>query len=445
MNKQSTNRDELIELYFLQSLSDEQNAELVESLESDKTARDRFRRAAQIDAELRHRSDRSTAPIEVRPKLASSGRRPILKLAAIAASILLITSIAWFVLQQPNRPFIATTAALSVVSGDVHIVGRDGVRRPGSVGDSIRSQDTLQVSGEDSYAGVTFSDQTSVTLVRQSAATFSYDAGKQVTVHSGKLVANVSPQPAGHPMVMTTSQVRVDVLGTRFAVAADESTTDLAVQSGQVRVTRASGSESVIVENGERTQTKVSEQMVVSEAPPSPNTWLMDFEAGVPSGWLGDPVTDELPQGSQGAVKPVFRPEYSSQTVQAPENWTLGLFTVEATTHVHVTFKMSRPDWLNVFSQVRSSNFETSNLMLCNSAPFMRAKPDTWYTMTLPIQKWRRKQKQTTEFSDGQPPVAGEVIYGLSISSVGKERGLVVDRIWVTTDGPGKFVMELVE
>lgn len=65
--------------------------------------------------------------------------------------------------------------------------------------------------------------------------------------------------------------------------------------------------------------------------------------------------------------------------------------------------------------------------------------------MTIPAQEWKRKQKAATEFSNGQPPVAGEVFYGMAISSVGEDRGLVVDRIWVTTDGPGKITMEKVE
>jgi len=439
--KRHSNVNELIELYFLRSISDEQKTELVAVLENSKSARDRFRQAARIDAELRHLSNRDESHSVAR----STVRPTTMILAALAASVLLIGSVTWFARGAPDQVSVSMSAELSVVSGDVFIVGQDGVRRSGGVGDSIQPQDTLQVSGEDAFAGVTFSDKTSVTLVRHAAATFGYDAGKHVTVHSGKLVANVSPQPEGHPMILTTSQVRVDVLGTRFAVAADDSKTDIAVQSGQVRVTRADGPESIVVDNGKRVQSGTSDEMILTKTQPTPNTWSMSFELGVPEGWLGTPVTDELPSGSSCAAKAEFNPVFSNHAVQAPEDWTLGLFTVETNTHLHVTFKMSNPDWINFFSQVRASNFETSNLMLCNSAPFDHAKPDTWYTMTIPVQEWRRKQKGATEFSDGQPPVAGEVFYGLALSSVGDDRGLVVDRIWVTTDGPGTITMEPVE
>ena len=116
-----------------------------------------------------------------------------------------------------------------------------------------------------------------------------------------------------------------------------------------------------------------------------------------------------------------------------------GLQSVEVIddSHLHVTMKMEHPDWLNVFLMTRGPDETNPSWAMhnFNKVPFWPPKPNQWRTVTIPLAKFRRKRDGM--FYD-EPPLVGEVAYALSISATEPDRGLVVDRMWVTRGGPGE-------
>jgi hypothetical protein len=83
-------------------------------------------------------------------------------------------------------------------------------------------------------------------------------AAKQIRLESGQLFANVAKQPTGQPMVLSTPQARVTVVGTKFSLLVTENATDAAssltrlnVQEGVVRIERLVDSKTANVSAGE--------------------------------------------------------------------------------------------------------------------------------------------------------------------------------------------------
>ncbi len=76
-------------------------------------------------------------------------------------------------------------------------------------------------------------------------------AGKGVFVVEGALVAEVTKQPAGLPMILASPQAEVRVLGTRLAVSVNPAATQVEVREGRVRVTRRQDAASVELAAGQ--------------------------------------------------------------------------------------------------------------------------------------------------------------------------------------------------
>jgi len=85
---------------------------------------------------------------------------------------------------------------------------------------------------------------------------------------------------------------------------------------------------------------------------------------------------------------------------------------------------------------------DPTDLFQCNSSPFARAEPGVWYTMSIPINEWRRNDEARGGGFVGPPPKSGETVYMMSWSSRKVRRGLVIDRVWVTRGGAGKIEMK---
>ena len=437
---------ELIEQYFLGFLSEDEADELNCALLVNQPFRDRFRRAARLDAELRHVADEgNTSAVSGAEVCSTRTRYRGVMWGALAASILLAVGLALSSIisenELENDPRII---AAGDVIGDVHIVGLDGTTREALAGDSIASRETIRLSGEESLARVTYPDTTSVILVNNSSATLTHEKAKQVDVHRGTLVVHVANQPRNRPMILTTSQARVDVLGTDFLLTASDDATDLAVERGKVRVTRTRDAKSVIVDGGNKVVSNSSPELLVSKVKPTPVKWSMGFEDGVPAGWHGVAVQDGLPKGSHGAIQAVSDPKMNNFTIRAAQKWNDGYFMAHEDTHMHIIFKVENPNWINIFSLTRNEQFESS-LYMCNSGPFHEAKAGVWYEMTLPITKWKRKDFSLNRFIEGNPPSAKEIFYEMALSNVGEDRGLVVDRIWIARGGPGEVEMTKLE
>ncbi|MCI0460415.1 MAG: sigma-70 family RNA polymerase sigma factor [Gemmataceae bacterium] len=167
-----------------------------------------------------------------------------------------------------------------------------------------------------------------------------------------------------------------------------------------------------------------------------PVVWEEDFENGLPKDCSGRFVQDGLPRGSRGAAAAV-RMDRGTEGVffqiATPKLWDQGLFAVQNDSHFHFTFKMDRPGWMNVFLIARHGGHkgQHSGNYLFNDPHFWPRQPGQWRTLSIPFAQFRRAGS-----GQGPPPSATEVPYMVLFSSLA-DRGLVIDRMWVTRGGPG--------
>jgi ferric-dicitrate binding protein FerR (iron transport regulator) len=111
--------------------------------------------------------------------------------------------------------------------------------------------------------------------------------GKRLEILEGTIEADVSPQPAGRPMVLASPHLEVVVVGTLFTVAAAPDRTRVEVDKGAVRVTGRAGKKGLDVAEGTFV---VAETGVELKARPVPNEFSGglrngDFESGDLEGW----------------------------------------------------------------------------------------------------------------------------------------------------------------
>lgn len=120
---------------------------------------------------------------------------------------------------------LAAAACAVAIAGRLHAVGE----RAAPAGARL-SAGVLEL---DSRARVLVADGASVWLVRDDGA------GTVIRVERGTIVANVAPRAAGRPFVVEARDVRVEVVGTRFAVAvAADGVVGVRGDEGVVRVRR---------------------------------------------------------------------------------------------------------------------------------------------------------------------------------------------------------------
>ena len=350
---------------------------------------------------------------------------------ALVASLLAGAMISWWFFKTPG---LRTIGSLKLVSGDVRILAVGGEVRSAESGSLINSGDTVRASGERDQAVFAFADKTQITLIGDTSVTLTDGGQKSVVVHHGNLAVLARPQPTELPLVLATPTARVQVVGTQFLLEARRDHTDLSVIEGRVRVTRVDDNQSVEVSEGQRLLTKDRADFTVQDIPKPQERWELDFEDGLPTGMpRGRFVKDGLPAGSQGGVAAVRADlgKYGiTHEIATPESWSRGLFAVHDDSHLHFTYKMERPDWLNVFIIVREPNGPFAGNYLFNK-PVFRRRAGQWQTITIPLSEFK---KAGSEKGESLPT---HLIPFLVLFSSDNDRGLVIDRIWVTRGGPG--------
>lgn len=360
--------------------------------------------------------------------------------AIVLAAGLLCVGIAVLItlLTNPSdSPIPEAAPRIARVQGNVSIVGATGDVRDAAEGMELLPGQRLETQDRDSLTQLLYPDGTTLTLLRDTAMTRA-DNGRQVlTLHRGVVSAEVAPQRSANPMLLSTPTARVEVLGTRFALAARSARTELNVAEGRVKVTRVADGQSIEVAGGQSLVANGQAQLAVHDLN-RPAEWDVQFEAGLPQGWRGRAVETPGPNNSQGAVRPETEEnsEPRIHVIATSDEWVNGLFDIREKTHLHVTLKMETPNWLNVFFSARDADATKPSwaLHIFNEIPFWKQKPGEWRTITIPLSKFRRKRDGV--FRQESPKI-GDVAYELSISCTEDDRGLVVDRIWITHEGPG--------
>jgi RNA polymerase sigma factor (sigma-70 family) len=180
----------------------------------------------------------------------------------------------------------------------------------------------------------------------------------------------------------------------------------------------------------------------VKSPPVPPDVWEMDFErqregdlrhgrftaAALPRGSRGAAMAVRVDQGEEGVYFMLSVPK-----TRGP------LFTVHPDSHLHFTYRMDRPDWINLFLIACCPDGSHSSNYLFNKLDYSPRHSGKWRTVSIPVSRFRRL------YLDGVEPWKAEYPNLLIFSSPGADRGLVVDRVWVTRGGPGEVRYQAVD
>lgn len=220
-----------------------------------------------------------------------------------ASLLLLLAGIAWQ--QFGRKPSIAKITGLS---GSVYWTGNDGqVEDDISVGMEVGGG-TLEGAAPDSWAELTFLDGSKVTLSGKSMLTFSQQGQKELHLREGNITANVEPQPPNLPMLIHTRSAMLEVLGTRFNVEAELSSTMLNVNEGKVRIRKLNDNKAVEVVANHWVVASADRQLEPILVPDGVPRWRSQIELG-PDGTFGKWIPAD--QGSAArleAIPFVFSP-----------------------------------------------------------------------------------------------------------------------------------------
>lgn len=133
------------------------------------------------------------------------------------------------------------------VAGRVRVVEKGAPERDLVVGAFVSATQTLIAASEASVT-IAYSDSTTLTLARGGELRLE-SSPKRVFLQGGILVAEVAKQD--RDMVVETPHAEIRVLGTRFVLDAQESSTRVQVDSGRVRLKSLSNRRSIEVPAGE--------------------------------------------------------------------------------------------------------------------------------------------------------------------------------------------------
>jgi anti-sigma factor RsiW len=291
--------EELLTQYVGGQLTDEQERELEEQLNSSEILEKEFSefcRQRCLIAEALGAADAipkrrvlKIGPSPYRPPLMRPSKPRGAPWIRIAAAIAIMLVGGWF-FNRSLDPFgqigITDTssdepiAVMTVTQGEVAVIrrgtGTEAASRYSDLpaasrvgqGSEIQLHDRdLIVTGR-GLAVVTYKDGTSVHVRSYSQASLSEQTGdKRLMLYQGFAKANVSKQPHGLPMIVSTPQAEITVLGTAFMLETSEVRTDLEMTEGVVAVSLVNSDKAVRVSAGE-TLTATDGQLTLSGQEP---------------------------------------------------------------------------------------------------------------------------------------------------------------------------------
>jgi hypothetical protein len=172
--------------------------------------------------------------------------------------------------------------------------------------------------------------------------------------------------------------------------------------------------------------------------------WSEDFEGGAAKGWTGTMISNALPDGSRFGIAavPMEYPGGVAYGIRLPEDWNEGLFVVTQRSTLHATYQLRSSSGVNVFMHTISAEpggnrYEMYQLMRPRAFRWVGQR---WQTVSVPFSHFVRKVRVepggNLEFRGG-PPQSGELATTLIFSSP-TPLDLVIDRVWITPDGPNE-------
>ncbi len=228
---------ELIQGYLDGSLSEAQEAALTAWLKQDPAHLRDFTEALRFENDLRLAAEAEFRPgalgvfhptAEPRPRRRSPWWR-------YAAAITLLAGLPWLYLQI-SRP--REVVSVKEISGSLAWTGANGETRQFFASGDRLPPGMFETIGEGSRVTLAFRDGTRMDLRGDSRAVIAARRQKSIHLQSGSLRAQVSPQPAGKPLLVHTPTARLEVLGTVFSLFTVPRSTTMNVKQGRVKMER---------------------------------------------------------------------------------------------------------------------------------------------------------------------------------------------------------------
>ena len=212
-----------------------------------------------------------------------------------AASTAIVSLIMLSLLPRLFRQHDATIAIVTGVSGSHTWTGDQGeIVRDIAVGTELDGG-TIEGMAPDSWFELEFIDGSKVVIAGISMLTFADDGQKVLRLREGQLTADVNPQPPNRPMLVHTRTALIKVLGTRFDVHSELSSTVLNVSEGKVRLRRLSDGSEVDVPAEHLVIADDENKLIPELVPHSVSAWASDFNTRPDNYGKWKPATKEHP------------------------------------------------------------------------------------------------------------------------------------------------------
>jgi WD40 repeat protein len=180
--------------------------------------------------------------------------------AALPAAVLLLAVLGFLLSwQRHSNGEPAFLAQLEEVQGDVSVITASGTIAAAQQGQVLFAGQELKTGGEGSFAVVRYQDKTQLELSTETLIRLLTSGpppkgrkqpGKKVFLREGILVADVTQQPEGRPMVVTTPHAEFKVSGTSFRSASVPEATRVELDKGRMQLTRTSDRKSIEIPAG---------------------------------------------------------------------------------------------------------------------------------------------------------------------------------------------------
>jgi ferric-dicitrate binding protein FerR (iron transport regulator) len=258
MNERVPEMDALISDHIDGSIDADGSARLDEWLSSNREHQRRFLRMVMDHKALqaRHAAEHHR-PRRIRPKRVRGRFSPSLaQVSVLAASGILLVS--WWLASGAgtgtSRPANVSVPGLPLVSEALvaHLVHAGSSEEiPAAVASLVAPGDRIRVESG-GHLALRYPDGTTLQFAGDTEARLPVTAsGIAMELVHGRIDAQVSPQPAGHPALITTSDATITVLGTILAVTSHDGESLTEVSRGKVSMQRISDHTSVAISAGQ--------------------------------------------------------------------------------------------------------------------------------------------------------------------------------------------------
>jgi hypothetical protein len=354
-------------------------------------------------------------------------------LVAVAALVVFAILAVWFGGTPSHSPGPSGDVARLVNAVGMVVLGNDaGEGQPVTADQALTAGPVISTVGLQSSAEILCRDGTRLILGGETSVSLPQTLAGPIHLLQGDLAAD----PQRRSVQIATPEAEVRAQGAKVALTRAAQTTLVGVTAptdprpGEVQLTRVADGRTVALRPGEVAATRGDEDLRPRLLPPPPDDLLVTFGKELPHGWgAGNLVFDNLPAGSEAAVRAVPRPTPRGQLfhkVQSQKDWTNGLFTIHDDTQLHVRFRVEKPGFFHILVVTRTPD-PTERMCVVLEGPdiFKDRQAGHWYTAHVPFSAFKPTDARK---SDQKPLVAFLVLFDSQVV----DRGLTIERYWIT-------------